>query len=109
MHIDLNRSTRNSIYHACQELFIPVAEKRIDSTMGALVAPVCIEQEHYVPYYTEKNRNILQNKLWDGLKNEAKKEGFIPNNEWKFYVEEKPIRYLPEQGSLLRLMYYGSK
>ncbi|MFZ5753979.1 MAG: hypothetical protein ACOY3J_07030 [Bacillota bacterium] len=71
------------------------------------MVPMCVEQEYYVPYYTGEKRAILKNELWDRLRSEAVAEGISPADDWQTFWEERPIRYLPQQASLIRLGFYG--
>lgn len=99
----------NLLLHTCQSLNLPVQEAKFSSSFGARYAPICVEQEHYLPAYTSKKRAEIQDLLWGKLKEELRAEGLSIKEDWQSYWEERPIRYLPEQASLIRLGYYGPK
>ena len=104
---EVEESLKNFLLTVCQKLYLPVIETNVITGTGALVAPVCIEQEHYIPNYTGEKRRKIKNLLWENLRKEASEEGLFINDEWQTFWEERPIRYLPEQAALVRLGYYG--
>ncbi|OLN32006.1 hypothetical protein [Desulfosporosinus metallidurans] len=72
-------------------------------------APICFECEVFVSYAPQEgnqSRNQLIQKMWTQLSKEAEAEGFVFDENWKTFWEERPIRYLPGEASLIRLGYY---
>lgn len=72
-------------------------------------APICYECEVFVPYHTQEgdlNRNQRVRKMWSKLSEEAKADGFTFDRNWETFWEERPIRYLPGEASLIRLGYF---
>ncbi|MBO8136944.1 MAG: methylhydantoinase [Desulfotomaculum sp.] len=105
----INQDLKYFIYRAAQRTMMQVSEMDIPTSLGALMAPVCIVQEHFVTNYTGKKRNSIKNNLWCNLRAEAQREGISPNSEWRSFYEEKSIRYHPDQGSLIKLGMYGPR
>lgn len=71
-------------------------------------APICFEHEVFVPYTPQGGdygRNLVR-KIWTKLSEEAEAEGFVFDKNWEMIWEERPIRYLPWEASLIRLGYY---
>ncbi|MEG6523866.1 methylhydantoinase [Desulfotomaculum sp. 1211_IL3151] len=106
--IDLPDSEIKSIlFRICQRLYLPVISCNPHTKTGALAAPVCIEHEYCLSDYRDANRLKIQAALWDKIDQELISEQLQPLGEWSRFWDERFIRYLPEQTTLVHLGVYG--
>ncbi len=94
------------IAHILQSLQMPFELLPLNAD-GAIFAPISFEQERYFVAKNQKERIIKSKQLWEELRNIAANSGFVPDESWTSYWEEKSIRYLPQSASLVRLGCYG--
>ena len=106
--IDLpDNEIKSILSRICQRLYLPVISCNIPTKTGALAAPVCIEHEYCLSDYSDANRLKIQAALWDNINQELISENLQPLGQWSRFWDERFIRYLPEQTTLVRLGLFG--
>lgn len=106
---NIEKKYRNLLVRICQELLIPVGNLEPRDKHGALCSPFSVEQEHFIFYETEIAMMEKQEMLFEELRKQAKAYGFSPDEDWKFYYEEKPIHYLHQHASAVRVGFFGPR